>query len=497
MINTDRGNSDTYQCEKVDNMEKFDVAVIGAGVVGTSIARELSRYSLSTVVVEKDEDVCSGTSKANSAIVHAGYDAVPGTLKAEFNVRGSELIRQLSKKLDFDYRENGSMVISLSPEGHEGLVTLLERGEKNGVKDLEIISGDRARQIEPALSEEVEEALLVPHGGIVCPFLMTIAFAENAAENGTEFRFLEEITHISRRDDRYILSVNGQEKYDVKYVVNAAGIYADKINNIVSKKTMSITPRRGEYVLMDRETGGLVDHTIFQLPTKLGKGVLVTPTVHGNLLVGPNATDLDDKEDTSVTAEGMDEIKSKALLSVPNIPYNKTITSFAGLRAHEKGDDFIIGEAEDSEGFFNAAGIESPGLSSAPAIGEYLAKLIAEKAGASEKDDFKDERKGFVRITKLSPEERNKLIAERPEYGRIVCRCEEVTEGEIEDAIRRPVGAKSLDGIKRRVRQGMGRCQAGFCTPRAIEILARELQCSEEEVCKNIPGSELLTGEVM
>lgn len=478
-------------------MERFDVAVIGAGVVGASIARELSRYKLSTVVVERCEDVCSGTSKANSAIVHAGYDAVPGSLKAKFNVRGAELIRELSKKLDFDYRENGSMVISLSPEGHAGLVTLLEKGEKNGVKDLEIISGDRAREIEPALSPEVVEALLVPHGAIVCPFLMTIAFAENAAENGAEFRFLENVTGIMPDDGRFILSVNGEEKYDVKYVVNAAGVYADKINNMVSARKLSITPRRGEYVLMDREVGGLVDHTIFQLPTKLGKGVLVTPTVHGNLLVGPNADSLEDKEDISVTADGMDEIKSKALLSVPSIPYNKMITSFAGLRAHESGNDFIIGEAEDCEGFFNAAGIASPGLSSAPAIGEYLAKLIAEKAGAQEKSDFIDERKGFIRITKLSPEERNVLIAERPEYGRIVCRCEEVTEGEIEDAIRRPVGARSLDGIKRRVRQGMGRCQAGFCTPKAIEILARELGISEEDVCKNIPGSEMLTGEVM
>lgn len=478
-------------------MERFDVAVIGAGVVGASIARELSRYKLSTVVVERCEDVCSGTSKANSAIVHAGYDAVPGSLKAKFNVRGAELIRELSKKLDFDYRENGSMVISLSPEGHAGLVTLLEKGEKNGVKDLEIISGDRAREIEPALSPEVVEALLVPHGAIVCPFLMTIAFAENAAENGAEFRFLEDVTGIMPDDGRFILSVNGEEKYDVKYVVNAAGVYADKINNMVSARKLSITPRRGEYVLMDREVGGLVDHTIFQLPTKLGKGVLVTPTVHGNLLVGPNADPLEDKEDISVTADGMDEIKSKALLSVPGIPYNKMITSFAGLRAHESGNDFIIGEADDCEGFFNAAGIASPGLSSAPAIGEYLAKLIAEKAGAQEKSDFIDERKGFIRITKLSPEERNVLIAERPEYGRIVCRCEEVTEGEIEDAIRRPVGARSLDGIKRRVRQGMGRCQAGFCTPKAIEILARELGISEEDVCKNIPGSEMLTGEVM
>ncbi|MBP5192861.1 MAG: NAD(P)/FAD-dependent oxidoreductase [Eubacterium sp.] len=478
-------------------MERFDVAVIGAGVVGASIARELSRYKLSTVVVERCEDVCSGTSKANSAIVHAGYDAVPGSLKAKFNVRGAELIRELSKKLDFDYRENGSMVISLSPEGHAGLVTLLEKGEKNGVKDLEIISGDRAREMEPALSPEVVEALLVPHGAIVCPFLMTIAFAENAAENGAEFRFLENVTGIMPDDGRFILSVNGEEKYDVKYVVNAAGVYADKINNMVSARKLSITPRRGEYVLMDREVGGLVNHTIFQLPTKLGKGVLVTPTVHGNLLVGPNADPLEDKEDISVTADGMDEIKSKALLSVPSIPYNKMITSFAGLRAHESGNDFIIGEAEDCEGFFNAAGIASPGLSSAPAIGEYLAKLIAEKAGAQEKSDFIDERKGFIRITKLSPEERNVLIAERPEYGRIVCRCEEVTEGEIEDAIRRPVGARSLDGIKRRVRQGMGRCQAGFCTPKAIEILARELGISEEDVCKNIPGSEMLTGEVM
>lgn len=474
-------------------MLDYDVIIIGAGVTGSAIARELARYSLRTAVVEKDEDVCSGTSKANSAIVHAGFDAVPGTWKAKLNVEGNRMMERLSQDLDFPFKRNGSMVLCFSEEEKPGLEKLLERGKTNGVEGLQIITGDEAREMEPSLSDEVVYALHAPTGGIVCPFGLTIALAENAAENGVEFLFNRSVDRIENTGEGYAVHTSKGD-LSAKYVVNAAGVYADRIHNMVSENKIKIIPRRGEYVLMDKEAGGLVSHTIFQLPGKLGKGVLVTPTVHGNLLVGPNAVDLDDKENTATTAEGLDEIRQKALKSVKGIPYHLTITSFAGLRAHEENDDFIIGEAEDAEGFFDAAGIESPGLSCAPALGKYAAEMIAAKAGADKKPDFKGTRKGFIRAAELDPEERGKLIREKPEYGNIICRCENISEGEIRDAIRRTPGAVSLDGIKRRVRQGMGRCQAGFCTPKAMNILAEELHVDIHTICKNREGSEFLKG---
>ncbi len=475
-------------------MTQYDVVVIGAGVTGCAIARELARYKLKTIVLEKEEDVCSGTSKANSGIVHGGFDAKEGTLMARMNVKGAAMIRELSKTLDFTYRENGSMVLAFSESDLPGLEALKKRGEANGVNDLSILTGDEARELEPALSEEVAGALLSPSAGIVCPFGITIAFAENAADNGVEFSFLNAVQSIEKTDGGYVVRAENGD-LTARAVVNAAGVYSDKINDMVSEKHFTIIPRRGEYVLMDREVGDLVSHTIFQLPTRLGKGVLVTPTAHGNLLVGPNAQDIEDKEDTETTAEGIEDIKRRALLSVPSVPYNKAITGFSGLRAHEEHHDFILGEAEDAEFFFNAAAIESPGLTSSPAIGEYMASLISERLGAEKKESFIETRKGIPQVAKLSPKERAKLIAERPEYGTIVCRCESISEGEILDAIRRTLGARSMDGIKRRVRQGMGRCQAGFCTPRAMELLARELNIAPEEVTKNRPGSELLVKE--
>ena len=475
-------------------MERYDVTVIGAGVVGCAVARELTKYDLSVLVIEKEEDVCSGTSKANSGIAHAGYDAPAGSVMAAMNVRGNALIHELSRTLDFPFTGCGSLVVCFDEERRGDLETLRERGEKNGVEGLCILSGDQARAMEPALSPEVMAALYAPSAGVVCPFLMTAAFAENAAANGAQFRFLTEVTNIIKKEEGFLLSTDRGE-IAATCVVNAAGVYADRMHNLVSTDKLSITPRRGEYVLLDREVGTLVGRTIFQLPGKLGKGVLVTPTAHGNLLVGPNARDLDDKENVETTAEGLDEIKSKALRSVPGIPYRAVITAFAGLRAHEAGGDFVIGEVGDCPGFFDAAGIESPGLTSAPAIGEALARQIAEKLNAPVKAGFIATRKGFVQPAKLPPEVRAALIKERPDYGRIVCRCENVSEGEIVDAIRRVPGAVSLDGIKRRVRQGMGRCQAGFCTPRAMEILARELGVPMEQVAKNRPGSELLREE--
>lgn len=476
------------------NSMKYDVVVIGGGVIGCAVARELSRYQVKACVVEREEDVCSGTSKANSAIVHGGFDAEPGSLKAKFNILGSQMMEELSKELDFDYKRNGSLVLCFAEEDKPALEALYEKGVKNGVKGMSIISGDEVRKREPNIEDTVVAALDVPSGGIVCPFGLTIALAENACDNGVEFQFLTEVETIEKEAEGYVLKTSKGEIHTA-CVVNAAGVYSDQIHNFVSEKKLHITARKGDYCLLDKEAGSLVSHTVFQLPTKMGKGVLVSPTVHGNLLTGPTATDIENKEQTATVAEELDSLMSRASLSVKGIPFRQVITSFAGLRAHEDGDDFVIGEISDAPGFFDAAGIESPGLSSAPAIGQWLAEKVAEKLNAKKKEDWNGTRKGIVRPELLSKEERAELIRKNPAYGTIICRCESVSEGEIVDAITRTLGAKSLDGIKRRVRQGMGRCQAGFCTPRTMEILSRELGIRMEEVCKNAPGSEMLTGQ--
>ena len=475
-----------------------DVIIIGAGVTGCAIARELSHYDLDVLVLEREEDVCCGTSKANSAIIHAGFDAVPGTWKARLNVEGNRMMDSLSKDLDFPFKRNGSLVLCFSEDQISGLEELHQRGIANGVPGLRIVKGKEIHEIEPNLSEDVYAMLYAPTGGIVCPFKMTIALAENSFENGVNFRFQTEVKNISRKmvsgmPAGYVVQTADTE-YECRTVVNAAGVYADTFNNMVSSRSLHITPRRGEYILMDKKAGNFVSHTVFQQPTRLGKGILVTPTVHGNLLAGPTAEDISDKEATNTTAVGLSQVMEKARLSASRIPLNMAITSFSGLRACEENGDFVLGEAEDAPGFFNAAGIDSPGLSSAPAIGVLLAGQIAEKLHASKKADFHPQRKDIPCVATSTPEEIAALIASDPAYGNVICRCETVTEGEIINAIRRPLGARSLDGIKRRTRAGMGRCQSGFCAPRVMEILARELGVSPLALTKSGGASRLLTG---
>ncbi len=473
----------------------YDITIIGAGVTGCAVARELSKYDLKVLVLERASDVCEGTSKANSGIVHAGYDAKPGTLKASLNVRGNILMEHLSEELDFPFKRNGSMVLSFDDEGKEGLQKLYDQGQQNKVKDLRIISGDEAREIEPSLSSEVVWALYAPMGGIVCPFNLTIALAENASVNGVEFRLGTAVSSIEKASEGYLIKTDKGD-VETRAVVNAAGVYAAVFHNMVSANKINITPRKGEYCLFDKNVGTLTKHTLFQLPTKYGKGVLVTPTVHGNLLVGPNAVDIDDFEGVNTTSQGLSEVLERGALSVGSLPTRQIITSFAGLRAHEDGGDFIIGQPDDAPGFFDAAGIESPGLSCAPAIGEYISKMILKYILAEEKKDFIRSRKGIPSMALADASEKEKLIKENPLYANVVCRCELVTEGEIMDAIHRPLGATTLDGIKRRTRAGMGRCQAGFCSPRTVEILARELGKDISEIGKKDPGSEFITGYI-
>ncbi len=471
----------------------YDIIIIGAGVSGCASARELSRYQASICVIDKEEDVCCGTSKANSAIIHAGYDAAAGSLMAKLNVEGNQMMEQLSKDLDFAFRRNGSLVLCMHEEELPNLQALYERGITNGVKELKILSKEEVKALEPNITDNVVAALYAPTGGIVCPFGLTIALAENAAMNGVEFKFDTEVQDIKKTEDGFELTTS-KGVLKSRFVVNAAGVYADKFHNMMSEEKIHITPRRGDYCLMDKTTGDLVDKTIFTLPGKFGKGILVSPTIHGNLLLGPTAIDVDDKEANNTTKEGLDEVITKAQDSVNNIPMRQVITSFAGLRAHEDHHEFIIKELEDCKGFIDCAGIESPGLSSSPAIGKMVAEILKEKAELKEKDDFIATRKGILDPKKLPKEEYSKLIKENPAYGNIICRCETISEGEILDAIHRPLGAKSLDGVKRRTRAGMGRCQAGFCSPRTMDILARELGVDMREITKSGGDSKIVVG---
>lgn len=476
----------------------YDVAIIGAGVVGSAVARELSKYKVNAVVIEAGEDVCSGTSKANSAIIHAGFDAVPGTLKAKVNVRGNEMMDELAKDLEISFKRNGSLVVRTESQDRAGLETLLDRAMKNNVPGVRIIDRDELLSMEPNIADDVVEALYAPTGAIVCPFEMTMAFAENACENGVEFLLETSVKEIKKLDNGYTISVEKAdgttETIEAKTVVNAAGVYADELNNMVSSNKLEIIARKGEYMLLDKTAGNHVSHTIFQLPSAMGKGVLVTPTVHGNLLVGPTAVDVEDKEAVNTTLDGLDYLPKASALSVKNVPLRQVITSFAGLRAHEVNDDFVIGEAEDAKGFYNAAGIESPGLSSAPAIAEMLVEEIAKALSLEANPDFKKTRKGVIHLADKTLEERNALIKENPAFGNIICRCEMITEGEILDAIHRPLGARSLDAVKRRTRAGMGRCQAGFCSPRTMEIINRELGLPMDQVSKSGGKSTFIVG---
>lgn len=481
----------------------YDVIVIGAGVSGSAIARELSKWKLKILVLEKALDVCEGSSKANSGIVHAGYDAKSGTLKAMLNVAGSLRMEALSRELDFPYKKNGSLVLCFDEKDIGKLEELKARGEANGVSDIKILNREEVLEKEPAVGENIVAALYAPTGAIVCPFGLNIALAENAAVNGAAFLFDTEVEGIEKLENGY--RVRSMETcFDGKIVINAAGVYADRIHNMISEDKMEITPRRGEYLLYDKNAGNLTGSTLFQLPTTLGKGILVTPTVHGNLLTGPTALDIEDKEGTKTSAEGMAMVQERAALSVPGIPGESVITSFAGLRAHvtkvpgnmkDREGDFLIGEVKDAPGFIDVAGIESPGLSCAPALGEYVASIVKEILCPAVNEGFIGSRKGIPNMALASDEERHDLIKKNPAYANVICRCEMVTEGEILDAVYRPLGATTVDGIKRRTRAGMGRCQSGFCNPRVVEILARELGVNESRICKSGADSWFLLSE--
>ena len=470
---------------------KYDVAVVGAGVVGALISRELSKYDIRVALLEKCNDVAMGTTKANSAIVHGGFDAANGTLKAKLNVRGTELMPKLCADMAVPYRNNGSLVLAFSEEEMEHVRTLYERGVKNGVPKLSVLDKAQVKALEPHVSDEVAGALLSETAGIVCPYELTIAATEVAVTNGVEFIRNCAVEAIKVTADGFLLATT-QGEISAKYVVNAAGIHTDDIARMIGDDSISLVARKGEYYLLDKSFGFMADHTIFQCPNKMGKGVLVTPTVDGNLLIGPSALDVEDKEDVDTTPQGLEFIVEKAKKSVPTLNIRGAITSFAGMRAHPVTDDFIIGFSAKNDCFMNVAGIESPGLSAAPAIAEMVAGLLKEKADWQEKKDCILTRKAPVRFRHMTKSEREALIAKNKAYGRIICRCETITEGEILDAIHAPAGARDVDGVKRRTRAGMGRCQGGFCGSKVVEILSRELNMPMNEITKFGGNSKIL-----
>ena len=472
----------------------YDAAVIGAGVVGAFVARELSRYRLKVCLLEKESDVAMGTTKANSAIVHAGYDAKHGTLKSILNVRGNELMEQAARELGVPFKRIGSLVLAFSGEDRTTLEHLYQNGIRNGVPGLRMLSAEETAAMEPNVSGTVVGALYAPTAGIICPYELAIGAVENAVRNGVDFKPECGVLGIRKEKEGFTL-VTEKGEIRASCIVNAAGIYGDVISEMVQDKSFTIRPRKGEYLLFDKSQGNTVHTVLFQPPTKMGKGVLVTPTVDGNLLAGPTAEDVPDRDDVGTTAPGLEQVMESAKKSVPDIRFRDVVTSFAGLRATPSTGDFIIEASRTAKGFLNAVGIESPGLTAAPAIGEYVAGLLGKEGlPLVPKNDFDPIRKPVIRFRELADEEKQALINRNPLYGNVVCRCETVTEGEIVDSIHRPAGAGNLDAVKRRTRAGMGRCQGGFCTPRVVSILARELHIPVEEVTKKGKGSNLLVG---
>ena len=479
-------------CEK-----NYTVSVIGAGVIGSMIARELCRYGIKVCILEKSSDVAGGASRANSGIVHGGYDPEPGTLKAELNAIGVEKLFNTAYELNVPIKRNGSLVCAFGKEEEEHLDILLERGKINGIEGLEILSGDEVRKIEPLLSERITAALLVKNAGIVCPYELTVAAAGNAMDNGAALYTEFEVISITKNDDRYTVTSKDGRSVCSEYVINCAGCGSDKIASMVGDSSFKIICRAGEYMLLDKKEGSRVSHTIFQVPTSEGKGILVSPTVDGNLLTGPTALKVDSAGSTDTTSSGLDIVKKLSLKSVPSVDFRAVITSFTGVRSSEAGGDFIIGESEFAKNFINVAAIDSPGLTCSVAIAERVCDILSNLGLSLTLDpEFNGHRADPHFFKKMTDEEKDAFIKSNPAYGRIVCRCETVTEGEIRYAITHNPPASDLDGVKRRTRSGMGRCQGGFCSPYVMSLIAKERGIPKEQVTKKGEGSEIVMGRL-
>ncbi len=474
---------------------KYDVAIIGAGVVGALTARALTRYKLNVILLEKAADAATGASCANSGIVHGGFDPHPGTKKAVLNVKGTSMMKELTENLGVSFRQNGSLVVAFSEEEMQEARVLYDRGIANGVPELSLLDAEALHELEPNVSPDAVGALRCASAGIVCPYGLTIAAVGNAMDNGAAFKTDFCVDNIEQTDGGFIIS-SGDERIEATYIVNCAGVHADEIAAMIGDNRFTIVPRKGEYMLLDRAEGGLCNHTLFQMPTKDGKGILISPTADGNLLLGPTSVPTEEKTCKETSAEGLETVKAIAAKTMANIPYRQVITSFVGLRASLVGaDDFVIEPSVASPHFILAMGIESPGLSAAPAIAEEIVRLLGEAGLPLETNPhFCGKRASYHAFAHMSEEEKNELIRRDPAYGHVICRCEGITEGEIREAIRRNPPARTMDGVKRRVRAGMGRCQGGFCTTYVAELIAEECKMNVLDVTKKGAGSPLLTG---
>ena len=475
-------------------MEKFDILIAGAGVTGGMIARELSRYQLTVCLLDKANDVATGATKANSGIVHGGYDPEPGTLKAQLNASGVELLFEAAKQLNVPHKRNGSMVCAFAEDENRIIDRLYERGLENGIEGLSVITGDQARELEPELSDKVTKALLVTNSGIVCPYELTIAAVGNAMDNGVELKRNFAISDIAKIGEGFVVSAADGRKVQGKYLINCAGSFADDLAAMVGDKFYQIIPRAGEYMLLDKAEGVRVSRTIFQTPGKEGKGILVTPTNHGNLLTGPTATEVEHGESTETTGAQLAYVQRMGAKSVPGVNFRQVITSFTGVRASVAGGDFIIKMSDKVDGFVHVAGIDSPGLTCCVSIAKYVLDILKD-AGVqlAEKENWNGTREDMHAFAKMSIEEKNALIKENPSYGKIICRCETVTEGEIIAAITKNPVALDIDGVKRRTRSGMGRCQGGFCSSYVMKLIAQHTGTDMTAVTKNGAGSYMLT----
>ena len=475
----------------------FDVVIVGAGIIGGMLARELSRYDLNVCLLEKENDVAMGATKANSGIVHGGYDPVPGTLKAKLNTTGVELLFQAAKELNVAIKRNGSMVCAFGTEPEHALLEeLYEQGQQNNIPNLRILSGDEARAIEPNLSKEVSRVLHVPNAGIVCPYSLAIAAVGNAMDNGVTLKRNFSVINIDR-SDVFTVTAGSGETVKGRFLVNCAGGYSDVIAAMAGDPSFTVIPRAGEYMLLDKAEGDRVSHTLFQCPTAAGKGILVSPTVHGNLLTGPTAVKVTSPISTDTTDAGLSEVAKLAGKSVPSVNFRQVITSFSGVRASTKGGDFILEASKTVPGLIHAGAIDSPGLTCCVSIARYLVDIL-QNGGLilTQKENWNPKRKNLHAFAEMTDEEKDALIKKDPAYGKIVCRCEQISEGEILEALRTNPAALDMDGVKRRTRSGMGRCQGGFCGPYVMDLISREMGIPMENVTKNGGASAMVIGRI-
>ncbi|HBS52165.1 MAG TPA: FAD/NAD(P)-binding oxidoreductase [Coxiellaceae bacterium] len=475
----------------------YDIAIIGGGIIGCAIARELAKYKLKICLLEKNEDVGAETTKANSGIVHGGYSDKPSSIKARFCTKGNRMYKQLNDELDFGFTQTGSFVIGFNEQDAAKIQELFSYGQANGVPDLQIVDGDFVKNKEPNLNQAITIALYCPTAGVTSPYEFAIALAENAIQNGVKLKLNNKVLEIQKLENHFLLTTN-QEKILAKIVINAAGLYADEVARMVGINEFTISPRKGQYLLFDKDAGRLVNSVIFQIPTEISKGILVTKTHHGNLLIGPDATPTSAKECLNTDSQNIDNIIAAAKKSLPNFDLRKVISSFAGNRMVPSTGDFIIGESK-LKGFINVAGIDSPGLTAAPAIAVHVAKIVAsnEQIKLIKNENFNPNRQPHNTIANMQESELNELIKQEPDYGCVVCRCETVSLGEIRASLQTNIPINSLDAIKRRTRAGMGKCQGGFCTTKIMEVINEELKIPKEKITKKGGKSFLVVNKII